>query len=96
MRTISSFRSVGVFAPPLNSGLPFWSTPLFAGKMPAFSSAAEFGEIMQEGMILPGNGEPCTIPAGAPPGQLANSTDGATCEADGTRIGVEMELRLPP
>src|SRR5580692_2168313 len=97
MRTISSRKLVGVLAPPLNSGLPFEATALSAGKMPALTRAAEFGLIMQVGMILPGNGDPWVIPAGAaPPGQLAKRTLGFTWAVVGTRIGVARELKLPP
>src|ERR1700675_449936 len=96
MRTISSRKLVGVLAPPLNSGLPFEATPLFAGKMPALTRAAEFGLIIQVGIMLPGKGEPWTIPAGATPPQPAKRTDGATWAVVGTRIGVLRELKLPP
>src|SRR5580698_10115395 len=98
MRTISSRKFVSALAPPLNSGLPFEDCALFAGKMPALTKAAEFGLIMQVGMILHGKGGPCTTPAPAAswPGQLAKRTDGATCAVVGTRIGVERELKLPP
>src|SRR5271167_1503637 len=99
MRTTSSRRFVTALAPPLNSGCGLEPplVALFAGKMPAATRDAEFGLIMQLGMMLPGNGEPCAIPAGAtPPGQLAKRTPGATCVAPGTRIGVLRELKLPP
>src|SRR5437660_7640128 len=53
-------------------------TPLVGfGKMPpylppAFRRAVALGSIRHAGMVLPGNGEPGTIPAGGtPPGQFA-------------------------
>src|SRR5271170_6486696 len=96
MRTISSRKFVTEFAPPLNSGLPFEAKALLAGKMPALTKAAEFVLIMQVGMMLPGKGDPCTMPAGATPPQPAKRTAGATCAAVGTVIGVASELKLPP
>src|SRR6266851_7081284 len=75
MRTTSSFKFVGELLPPMNVGLPFACVALAAGKIPAVSKAVEFGSIMQEGIVLFGNGEPCTTPAGkAPPGQFFAST----------------------
>src|SRR5579859_3692427 len=97
MRTISSFKFVGELLPPINVGRPLESTALGLGKIPALSRAVAFPEIMQDGMILPGNGEPCTTPAGAaPPGQLAKRTFGATCAAVGTFMTAGLELKLPP
>src|SRR5215471_11022029 len=97
MRTISSRRLVGVLAPPTNVPIPLVMLLFGAGKMPALSSEVAFLLIKQDGITLPGKGEPCTIPAGAtPPGQFVNRTEGATCEALGTLIGVETELKLPP
>src|SRR6516164_1773486 len=97
MRTISSFRFVGVFAPPTKFPTPLATLVVGAGKMPALSKAVAFGWIMQDGILLPGKDEPCTMPAGAvAPGQLANKTEGATREALGTMIGVETELKSPP
>src|ERR1035438_6879068 len=84
MRTISSFTLVGEVAAPVN-----WSPDVGAGKRPALSSAVAFGLIMQVGIVFPGNGEPCTMPAGrTSPGQFFARTDGATCAAVGTSITV--------
>ena len=59
-----------------------------AGKMPAAKSAVAFGSIMHDGMVLPGNGDPWTTPAGAtPPGQFLKSTAGDTVVVEGTLIG---------
>src|SRR5256885_980004 len=90
MRTISSFRFVGESLPPTNC------VPAVGfGKMPALTRAVAFGAIMHEGILLPGNGDPLTTPAGAvPPGQFPNRTLFAT--ELGTRIGVELELKSPP
>src|SRR6476646_1755945 len=97
MRTISSFKFVGELLPPMNVGRPLESTALGLGKIPAPSRAEAFLEIMQAGMILPGNGDPCTTPAGAaPPGQLPKRTLGATWAALGTLITAVLELKLPP
>src|SRR5215831_1132653 len=97
MRTTSSFKFVGVFAPPRNWPMPLTGVVVGPGKMPALSSAAAFGSIMQEGILFPGNGDPCTIPTGAvPPGQFRNNTVLLTCAADGTLIAVETELKFPP
>src|ERR1700736_6022033 len=90
MRTTSSFKFVGVLLGPLNM-----FPDVGAGKMPAFRSAAELGSIMHDGMVLVGNGDPCTTPAGrTPPGQFLASTAGDTCEAEGTLIVVAP--KLPP
>ena len=79
-----------------------WPTPLTilvpgdgAGKKFVPSIAAEFGLIMQDGMMLPGNVEPCVTPGFTPP-QLANRTEGATWVVVGTRNGAESELKSPP
>src|SRR6202142_1865067 len=104
MRTISSLKFVGALAPPTKLPTPLVMFVVGAGKMPALSSAAAFGLIMQEGMMLPGNGEPCTMVAGlglAPPGQLANKTLGAICVVLGTKriVGFavpDMADKLPP
>src|SRR5438067_1184726 len=105
MRTISSFRFVGVFAPPTNVPTPLPILLFGAGKMPALSKAVAFGLIMRDGMTLPGKAAPCTIPKGAtPPGQLANRTDGCTLQLfgsrgltqEGTTIADETELKFPP
>src|SRR6266498_5533877 len=97
MRTISSFNLVGVLAPPTKLPTPLAIFALGAGRKPVPSSAVAFGWIMQAGITLPGNAEPCTTPAGAtPPGQLANKTEGATLVLLGTIIGVETVLKLPP
>src|SRR5260370_9197076 len=82
MRTASSLKVVGELALPKN---------LFpvvgAGKMPALSKAVEFGSTMQDGIVFPGNGAPCTIPAGrTPPGQFFARTPAATWVAEGTVI----------
>src|SRR5215469_1297295 len=85
MRTISSFTLVGTLFPPWKTGLPLPFTALLAGKMPAASRAVELGSIMQLGIVLLGNGDPCTIPAGAtPPGQFLNKNAGVTFAALGT------------
>src|SRR5438067_5405906 len=97
MRTISSFKFVGVLAPPTKLPTPLPMPEFGAGKKPVPSSAVAFGVIMQAGITLPGNCDPCTMPAGAtPPGQLANNTEGATLDALGTMTGVETELKFPP
>src|SRR5580704_1748900 len=101
MRTISSRRSVGALAPPTKLPVPFVMFAVGAGKMPALSRAAAFGLIMQLGIMLPGKGEPCTIPGGAPPGQLPNRTDGAICAVVGTKRIVGFAVpdiadKLPP
>src|SRR5262245_20415658 len=100
MRTTSSFRFVGVFAPPRNCPIPLAGATVGAGKIPALISAVAFPSTMLEGIMLPGNGLPCTMPAGSPPGpgplQFLPRTDAATCDADGTTIGVDNELKLPP
>src|SRR5580704_6049638 len=101
MRTISSLRFVGALAPPTKLPTPLVMFVVGAGKMPALSSAAAFGLIMQEGMTLPGKGEPCTIPAGAPPVQFAKRTDGAICAVLGTKriVGFavpDVAAKLPP
>src|SRR2546429_969994 len=97
MRTISSFKFVGELLPPINVGRPLASTALLFGKIPAVSKAVAFGAIMQDGILLPGNGDPCTTPAGAaPPGKLANRTLGVTCALVGTLIPVELVLKPPP
>src|SRR5882762_5362985 len=62
MRTISSFKFVGELLPPINVGRPLASTALLFGKIPAVSKAVAFGAIMQDGILLPGNGDPCTTP----------------------------------
>src|SRR5208282_840034 len=83
MRTTSSRKVVLELAPPWNSAFPLPSTVLLAGKMPALTRAAALGLIMQEGITLPGNCAPPTIPAGAtPPGQLAKRMLEATCAFD--------------
>src|SRR5438046_2694360 len=92
MRTTSSFRLVGVAELPKNL-----FPAVGAGKIPALNKAVELGLIMQEGILLPGNGEPWTTPAGAtPPGQLLKRTLEATCDDDGTLIGFVSELKSPP
>src|SRR5260370_40576718 len=84
MRTISSFKFVGELLPPMKVGCPFASTALLFGKIPAVSRAVAFGEIMQDGILLPGNGDPCMTPAGAAPfGQLAKRTAGGTWAGGG-------------
>src|SRR5260370_15442254 len=90
LRTSSSFIFVGTVLLPRN---------LFrlvgAGKIPAVSNAVAFGSIMQDGIVLPGNGAPCTIPAGStPPGQFLASTADETWVAEGTSIVVAP--KLPP
>src|SRR5882724_4934784 len=95
MRTTSSFKLVGELLPPMNVGLPFKSTALDAGKIPALSRAVELGEIMQAGIVLLGKGDPCTIPAGStPPGQCWARTDADTFDALGTLITALP--KLPP
>src|SRR6266403_1282260 len=112
MRTTSSLRLVGALAPPTNVPTELAMFVVGAGNMPAVSSAAAFGLIMQDGITLPGNCPPEVIPAGgAWPGQLANRTLCATCAFDpvqvpgaqkvGTNIGLGLEAvrrpaRLPP
>src|SRR5580704_1059425 len=106
MRTTSSRKVVFELAPPLNSGFPFPSTALFAGKMPAPTRAAALGLIMQEGITLPGNCPPDVTPGGgAWPGQLAKRTLGATCGFAPVNVGaniglglarVSRELKSPP
>src|SRR5437016_5574852 len=92
---ISSFTWVGTFAPPRNAGWPFF-TPVGAGKIPAFSSAVEFGSIMQLGMVLFGKALPWVIPAGAvPPGQFLNKYAPLTLAAEGTLMGV-LDGKTPP
>src|SRR5690348_7968581 len=100
MRTISSFTLVGTLLPPRKAGLPLLR-PLFAGKIPACSSAVEFGSIMQVGITkfpLPsvGKGLPWVIPAGAALlGQFLNRNDAVTLAALGTLIG-RLEGKVPP
>src|SRR2546429_5432351 len=80
MRTTSSFRSVGTPEPPLNVPTPSLTlaSPVL-GNIPAPRRAVAFGLTMHDGILLPGNAEPCVIPGGAvPPGQFAKSTEGAT------------------
>src|SRR6185369_5224261 len=97
MRTISSFRLVGVLAPPTKRPIPLAILVVGAGKKPVPSNAVAFGLIMQLGILLRGNCEPRTIPAGAtPPGQLANRTESDTLAKVGTKMGVETELKSPP
>src|SRR3954452_14854175 len=97
MRTISSFRFVGVLEPPTKLPTPLAMPEFGDGKKPVPSNAVAFGWIMQPGITLPGNCEPCTTPAGAtPPGQLANKTEGATLAAVEPRIGSVTELKSPP
>src|SRR6476660_665171 len=99
MRTISSLKFVALLAPPTKGAAPVTGSnaPFGFGKKPVPSNAVEFGLIMQDGIMLPGNGNPCWMPAGAtPPGQLANkgfevqprSGSHPTRAALGTRIGV--------
>src|SRR5579871_1825481 len=77
MRTISSFTLVGTLLPPKKAGWPLLK-PLFAGKMPAFSSAVEFGSIMQLGIVALGKAAPDTSPAGAFPPQFLKRKLGLT------------------
>src|SRR4029077_6036449 len=99
MRTISSFKFVGELLPPINVGRPLESTALALGKIPAVSKAVAFGEIIQAGIMLPGNGDPWTTPAGTTPLQpvvsvgFPNSTEGATCATLGTLIMAVLELK---
>src|ERR1700737_2777648 len=89
MRTISSLTCVGTLLPPRKVGCPLPLTELFAGKIPAVSSACAFGSSMQDGIVLLGNGLPCTTPAGAaPPGQFLKRIDDETALALGTFIGM--------
>src|ERR1700685_3060964 len=89
MRRISSLRLGGELLPPIKVGFPFDSVALAAGKMPALRREVALGDIMQVGIVLPGNGEPCTIPAGRTPnGQFCARTEAATVVADGTLITV--------
>src|SRR5208337_1148043 len=91
MRTTSSRKVVLALAPPWKLAFPLPSTALFAGKMPAATRAAALGLIMQEGMMLPGNCWPDTIPAGATlPGQLAKRILGATCWFATPNVGTNM------
>ena len=59
---------------------------LKSGTSQIHASAWEFGFNIQAGILLPGNGEPCTTPAPAAfwPGQLANRTAGLTWDVVGT------------
>ena len=98
MRTISSFKFVGVLEPPTKGASPVTGSkaPFGVGKKPVPSNAVVFGLIMQDGITLPGNCVPGTMPAGAtPPGQFANKTEGDTLVALGTNMGVVTELKLP-
>src|SRR5262245_35859251 len=99
MRTTSSFKFVGVFAPPRNCPIPLAGVSVGDGKIPALTRAVEFGLIMQAGILLPGNCAPGAMPAGGnPPGQFANRTEGATVPPGaklGTLIGVDTELKSP-
>src|SRR5579864_6651759 len=94
IRTISSLPVVGDLLPPMNC------VPLVgSGNIPAPSSALAFGVIMQFGIVLFGNGCPCTIPAGGvPPGQLAKRIDGLTEAALGTVMaeGNTAPVPAPP
>ena len=75
--------------PPTKVGFPLASTELGAGKIPALTKAAALAEIMHDGMVLLGKGEPCTIPAGrTPPGQFLARTDGDTWFTLGTLMVV--------
>src|SRR5215469_7213604 len=94
MRTISSFTFVGTLLPPRKAGLPPLR-PLFAGKIPAFRSAVALGSIMQVGIVLPGKGDPCTIPAGATPPQFLYRYAELTLAALGTLIGI-LAGKTPP
>src|SRR5215469_8443572 len=86
MRTTSSVRLVGESFPPMNVDLPF-TTVFGAGKIPAFSNAVVFAEIMHAGIVLLGNASPCTMPAGrTPPGQFRPRTALDTEPAAGTLI----------
>src|ERR1700741_3037767 len=99
MRTISSFKVVALLAPPTNGVAPVVGSkaPFGLGKKPVPSNAVEFGLIMQAGITLPGNCAPCVMPAGAaPPGQLANKTEGTTLAPLGTMIGGVPKLKSPP
>ena len=59
---------------------------------PAVSKAIELLLIMQSGIVLLGNGDPGTTPAGAAlPGQLANWIEAGTV----VRLGSEMRFELP-
>src|SRR5256884_7233215 len=68
---------------------------LVLGNIPAPRRAVAFGLTMHDGILLPGNAEPCVIPGGAvPPGQFAKSTEGATRLELGTMMLWEVrELR---
>src|ERR1700722_7617255 len=74
-----------------------WAPLVGAGKMPpyfppAVSKAVELLLIMQSGIVLLGNGDPATTPAGATfPGQLANWIEAGTA----VRLGSEMMFVLP-
>src|ERR1700741_2225892 len=95
MRTISSFTLVGTLLPPRKAGWPLLR-PLFAGKMPACSSAAAFGSIMQEGMMLFVKVLPCAAPAGAvPPGQFLYKKAASTLVGT-VRAGKGFELNKVP
>src|SRR5208282_22307 len=88
MRTISSRKFVGEAVPPKNL-----SSAVGFGKIPAFTRDAALALIMHDGIVLPGNCVPCTIPAGAtPPGQFAKRTLGATCAMVGTLMFVVPKL----
>src|SRR5581483_4250680 len=66
MRTISCRTFVGVLLPPMNC------VPLVGkGKIPAARSEDAFGETRQEGITLPGKGEPSSGTGATPPGQFA-------------------------
>src|ERR1700758_925374 len=89
MRTSSSLPVVGELFPPWN-----WVPFVGLGKIPAPSNAEALALTMQSGMVLFGNGCPCTMPAGAaPPGQLAKRIDGLTDDALGTLMA---ELKTAP
>src|SRR5260370_42072661 len=97
MRTISSFKFVGELLPPMKVGCPCAATAWLFGKIPAVSRAVAFGEIMQDGILLPGKGDPCMTPAGAAPfGQLEKRTAGATWAVVGTLMTAGLELKSPP
>src|SRR2546429_167268 len=98
MRTTSSFRSVGTPEPPLNVPTPSLTlaSPVL-GNIPAPRRAVAFGLTMHDGILLPGNAEPCVIPGGAvPPGQFAKSTEGATRLELGTMMLWEARELLEP
>src|SRR5437879_11287918 len=99
MPTFSSLISYAYPDAPLNVPPPSltWASPVL-GNIPAPRRAVAFGLTMHDGILLPGNAEPCVIPGGAvPPGQFAKSTEGATRLELGTMMLWEVrELKSPP